>query len=159
MAAEGASMGGVLIGRAITERPELFAAAHIGVGMVNPLRILHAENGANQLAELGSPETDAGLRGLIDMDPYMHVVQRGAYPAVVFTVGLHDARVSPWMTGKMAARLQAATASGKPVLVRVDDDTGHGIGSTRDQAYAERSDVWSFLLATFGDPEFVAHGD
>jgi prolyl oligopeptidase len=159
MAAAGASMGGVLIGRVITARPELFAAAHISVGIVNPLRILQAENGANQLAELGSPETDAGLRGLIAMDPYTHVARGGAYPAVLFTIGLHDRRVSPWMTGKMAARLQASSASGKPVLVRVDADTGHGIGSTRDQAYAERGDVWSFLLAAFGDADFEARKD
>jgi prolyl oligopeptidase len=159
MAAAGASMGGVLIGRAITARPELFAAAHIAVGIVNPLRILQAENGKNQLAELGSPETREGLRGLIDMDPYTHVARGGAYPAVLFTVGLHDARVSPWMTGKMAARLQASTSSGRPVLVRVDEDSGHGIGSTRDQAYAERGDIWSFLLASFADPAFTTRDD
>jgi prolyl oligopeptidase len=155
LAAQGASMGGVLIGRALTERPELFAAALIGVGILNPLRIVHAENGANQLAELGSPDTDTGLRGLIEMDPYLHVAPGVAYPAVLFTVGLHDARVSPWMTGKMAARLQASSSSGRPVLVRVDADAGHGIGSTRDQVYAERADQWSFLLAAFKDPAFT----
>jgi len=88
------------------------------------------------------------------MDPYQHVRAGTAYPAVLFTIGLNDKRVAPWMTGKMAARLQASTTSGKPVLIRLDPDAGHGIGSTRDQAYAERADVWSLLLAVTGDPAF-----
>jgi prolyl oligopeptidase len=150
LAATGGSMGGVLVGRSITERPDLFAAAHIAVGIVNPLRILAAENGANQKTELGDPETEAGFRAIYDMDPYQHVKPGTAYPAVLFTVGLNDRRVAPWMTAKMAARLQAATTSGKPVLIRLDSDAGHGIGSTRDQIYSERADVWSFILATTG---------
>ncbi len=89
------------------------------------------------------------------MDPYVHVRADVKYPAVIFTVGLHDGRVAPWMTAKMAARLQAATRTERPVLVRTDADAGHGVGSTRDQMYAERADVWSFLLAAFGDPEFA----
>jgi prolyl oligopeptidase len=58
------------------------------------------------------------------------------------------------MTGKMAARMQAQTTSGRPVLIRVDADAGHGIGSTRDQVLAQRADEWSFLLAASGDPAF-----
>jgi prolyl oligopeptidase len=157
LAASGGSMGGVLVGRSITERPDLFAAANIDVGMVNPLRILHALNGANQLGELGSPDTPEGAASLLAMDPYQHVEPGVAYPAVLFTVGLNDGRVAPWMSGKMAARLQSATTSGRPVLVRTDRDAGHGINSTRDQVYAERADVWAFLLAAMGDPEFSAH--
>ena len=156
LAAQGGSMGGILIGRAITERPDLFAAAHIGVGFVNPLRLMNAENGPNQIAELGDPASEAGYRALFAMDPYLHVT-RAPYPAVIFTVGLHDHRVVPWMTAKMAARMIDSTTSGKPVLVRIDADAGHGIGSTRDQAFAERADVYSFLLETFGDPEFTPH--
>jgi len=60
------------------------------------------------------------------------------------------------MTAKLAARLRASTTSGQPILIRVDRDAGHGIGSTSDQAYAERADTWSFYLSVFGDPEFVA---
>ena len=59
------------------------------------------------------------------------------------------------MTGKMAAKMLAATTSGKPVLVRIDEDAGHGVGSTRDQAYAERADVYSFFLSIAGDPGFA----
>ena len=154
LAAVGGSMGGVLVGRAITERPDLFAAANIGVGIMNPLRILAAENGANQKAELGDPETEPGFKAIYEMDPYQHVKPDTPYPAVLFTIGLNDRRVAPWMTGKMAARMQAATTSRKPILIRLDADAGHGIGSTRDQAFAERADVWSFFLSVTGDPGF-----
>jgi prolyl oligopeptidase len=156
LAGAGRSMGGILVGRAITERPDLFAAVELGVPAVNPLRILAAENGANQKGELGDPATDAGYRGLAEMDPYLHVKSGVAYPAVIFTVGVNDHRVAPWMSGKMAARLRTSTTSKRPVLLRVDEQAGHGIGSTRDQGFAERADVWSFFLAQFGDPAFAA---
>jgi prolyl oligopeptidase len=156
LAIEGGSAGGILMGRALTERPDLFAAAHIAVGMVDPLRMLAGENGANQKTELGDPETEAGYKAILEMDPYQHVKPNTPYPAVLFTVGLNDHRVPPWMTGKMAARMLASTSSKRPILVRVEGDAGHGIGSTRAQGYAERADVWSFLLSAFGDPEFAA---
>ena len=154
IAGQAGSMGGILIGRAITDRPDLFAAANVQVGIVNPVRILAAENGANQKAELGDPETEAGFKSIYAMDPYQHVKAGTAYPATIFTVGLNDRRVAPWMTAKMAARMQTATTSGKPVLVRIESDAGHGIGSTRDQAYAEAADVYSFFLNVMGDPQF-----
>ncbi len=151
LAAHGISMGGVLIGRVLTERPDLFAVVQLAVGIVNPLRILAAENGANQKTELGDPSTEAGYKQILEMDPYSHVRAGTAYPAVIFTVGLNDHRVAPWMTAKMAARLRASTTSGKPVVIRVDSDAGHGIGSTRDQGFAERADVWAFMLAQMGE--------
>jgi prolyl oligopeptidase len=84
-----------------------------------------------------------------------HRVQDGTgYPAVSVTTGVNDPRVEAWEPGKLAARLQAATTSGKPVLLRVDYDAGHGIGSTRSQAVAEQADVWSFFLWQMGESEF-----
>jgi prolyl oligopeptidase len=154
IAAQGGSMGGLLIGRVITDRPDLYTAANVAVGFVNPTRLMSAENGANQKAELGDPATEAGYRALHAMDPYLHVA-RTAYPAVIFTVGLHDHRVAPWMTAKMAARMLASNTSARPILVRLDPDAGHGHGSTREQSFAERADVWSFFLAAMGDPEFT----
>jgi prolyl oligopeptidase len=148
LAAQGGSMGGLLIGRVITERPDLFAAANVGVGFVNPSRLAFAENGPNQKAELGDPATPEGARALAEMDAYLHV-SRAAYPATIFTVGLHDHRVAPWMSAKMAARMLALSTSRRPILVRVDVDAGHGHGSTREQTFAERADVWSFFLAAF----------
>ena len=155
LAAHGISMGGVLVGRVLTERPDLFAVVHLAVGIVNPLRVLVAENGANQKGELGDPATEAGYRSIFDMDPYQHVKAKTAYPAVIFTIGLNDHRVAPWMTSKMAARLRAATSSQKPIIVRVDANAGHGIGSTREQGFAERADAWSFYLQQFGEPGFT----
>ncbi|HTL32122.1 MAG TPA: prolyl oligopeptidase family serine peptidase [Kofleriaceae bacterium] len=151
LAVNGVSMGGVLVGRAITERPDLFAAAQLAVGIVNPLRILAAENGANQKGELGDPATEAGYRSILEMDPYAHVKAHTAYPAVLFTIGLNDHRVAPWMTTKMAARLLTSTTSKRPIWIRVDAQAGHGIGSTREQAFAERADAWSFFLAQMGE--------
>lgn len=72
------------------------------------------------------------------------------YPAVIFTIGSNDHRVPPWMTGKMAARLRVATTSTRPIEIRVDDDAGHGVGSTRDQSLVATADVWSFFLRQFG---------
>jgi prolyl oligopeptidase len=115
--------------------------------MVNPLRMLAAENGANQIGELGDPRTEAGYKSILAFDPYLNLT-KATYPAVIFTVGLNDHRVAPWMTGKMAARLQALSP-GHPTLVRVETDAGHGIGSTRDQGFAQTADVWAFLLRQF----------
>ena len=127
----------------------MFAAANIGVGFVNPLRLLAAENGANQKVELGDPATEAGYRGLYEMDPYLHVKPNTAYPAIIFSVGLNDHRVPPWMSGKMAAKLRTSTTSDRPILIRVDTDSGHGVGNTRDQAFAESADVSAFFLSVF----------
>ena len=88
------------------------------------------------------------------MDPYQHVKDGTAYPAVLVTVGMNDRRDPPWMTAKMAARMQAATTRVKPILVRVESDAGHGFGLTRDQALSETADIFSFFLAMTGDPEF-----
>ncbi|HEY4997659.1 MAG TPA: prolyl oligopeptidase family serine peptidase, partial [Usitatibacter sp.] len=76
------------------------------------------------------------------------------YPAVMLIAGLRDPRVEPWQAAKMAARLQAATTSGRPVLLRVDAAGGHGVGATRAQRDEERADIYAFLLWQMGDPRF-----
>jgi len=88
------------------------------------------------------------------MDAYQHVVDGTAYPGVLLTAGINDPRVDPAQPAKMTARLQAATSSAKPVLLRVDYDAGHGMGSTRGQHDLEYADEMSFLLWQTGDPEF-----
>ena len=155
LAAQGGSMGGLLVGMAITTRPELFAAAHLRDGEVNPLRMMHATNGAAQQSELGDPETEAGYRQIAAMDPYHHVRDGQRYPATIVTVGLNDQRVAPWMSAKLVARLRAARPDGAPVLLRVDDRGGHGQGATRAQELALTADVWSFFLAAAGEPGFA----
>ena len=88
------------------------------------------------------------------MSPYHHIKDGTAYPAVMVTTGWNDPRVASWEAGKMAARLQAATSSGKPVLLRVDYDAGHGIGSTKTQRDETYGDILSFALWQFGVPGF-----
>src|SRR5262249_25182642 len=129
LTATGTSMGGVLVGRAITERPDLFGSAILDVGMLNVLRVLHGANGANQIAEIGDPETKDGFTAILAMDAYQNIRSGTQYPAVLANVGLNDGRVPPWNSGKFAARLQTLNPS-KTVLLRAEEDAGHGVGST-----------------------------
>lgn len=142
----GGSAGGITMGRALTERPDLFSAVFSLVGVSNALRAEFSQNGPPNIPEYGSVKDEAGFRGLFEMDAYGHVVAGTKYPAVVLTTGLTDPRVNPWHAAKMTARLQAATTSGKPVLLRVDYQGGHGLGSTRDQRDRETADVYAFAL-------------
>ncbi len=154
LAGSGTSAGGITIGRAITVRPDLFGAALIRVGSSNPLRAETTPNGPPNVPEFGTFTDPDGFKALYTMDAYSHVTDGTAYPAVLVTTGINDPRVSSWEPAKMAARLEAATASGKPVLLRVDYDAGHGIGSTKSQREADEADEWSFLLWQLGDPAF-----
>lgn len=146
LAGQGGSAGGILIGRAITQRPDLFAAAVIQVGCTDMLRMETTTNGVPNIAEFGTVKTPEGFRGLLQMSAYHQVKDGVKYPAVLLTHGINDPRVEPWMSAKMTARLQAATASGRPVLFRVEYSAGHGIGSTRAQRQAETADRYAFLL-------------
>ncbi len=133
LAGMGGSAGGILIGRANTERPDLFAAAIDSVGCSDTLRIELSENGPANIPEFGSVKTQEGFEDLYAMSSYQHVRDGTPYPAVLLTTGSNDPRVAPWQAAKMTARLQAATSSGKPVLLRVDYQAGHGIGNTKEQ--------------------------
>ena len=75
------------------------------------------------------------------MSAYHHVSDGVHYPAVMLTTGFNDPRIAPWQPGKLAVRLQAATSSGKPILLRVDYEAGHGIGSKKSQGDAEGADA------------------
>ena len=146
LAIGGRSAGGITVGRALTERPELFAAVIDGVGWSNPLRYVAEENGYGEEPEWGAIADAAGYRALKSIDSYQHVRDGVAYPAVLLTTGVTDPRVGPFHVAKMAARLQVASRSGKPVLLRVDFDAGHGVGSTRTQQDREAADTYAFLL-------------
>lgn len=150
----GISAGGILIGRAITERPDLFAAAGIAVGLTDMLRYETTANGVPNIAEFGSVKTEAGFRNLLAMSAYHHVRDGVRYPAVLLATGINDPRVDPWLAAKMTARLQAATASGKPVLLRVDYAGGHGPGVTQRQQLATFADGCAFLFWQLGHPDF-----
>ncbi|HEX3950595.1 MAG TPA: prolyl oligopeptidase family serine peptidase [Steroidobacteraceae bacterium] len=146
LAIGGRSAGGITVGRALTERPDLFAAVIDGVGWSNPLRYVVEQDGYGEEPEWGAISDPAGYKALKMIDSYQSVKDGTPYPAVLLTTGVTDPRVAPFHLGKMTARLQAATTSGKPILLRVDYDAGHGIGSTRGQQDREAADTYAFLL-------------
>jgi prolyl oligopeptidase len=146
LAIGGRSAGGITVGRALTERPDLFAAVIDGVGWSNPLRYVVEQDGYGEEPEWGAIAEPAGYKALKSIDSYHSVKDGTAYPAVMLTTGVTDPRVAPFHVGKMTARLQAATSSGKPILLRVDFDAGHGVGSTRAQQDREAADTYAFLL-------------
>ena len=154
LAIYGGSAGGILVGRAITERPDLFAVAVPAVGVMDTTRFESSANGAANIPEFGSMKDEAEARALVAMSTY-HAIRDGTpYPGVMFDHGVNDIRVDVWQSLKGAARMASATSSGKPVLLRLDYDIGHGQGSTRAQSQARMADTWSFMLWQMGDPEF-----
>ena len=154
MAINGGSAGGITVGRAITERPDLFAVAVPEVGVLNAVRAETSANGVPNIPEFGTVTVKEQFDGLLEMDAFHHVVDGAKYPATLLMTGINDPRVPPWESMKMAARMQAASASGKPVLLRIQYDGGHGIGSTKSQRQEMAADRWSFMLWQFGDPRF-----
>jgi prolyl oligopeptidase len=153
LAGWGSSAGGILIGRAITERPSLFAAVVDQVGISDLLRSETSANGETNIPEFGSTKTEEGFKALYAMSPYEHVKDKTSYPAVLLETGINDAVIDPWHLAKMAARLQASTISGKPVLLRIDYAAGHTI-TTKTRFSETMADTWSFLLWQLGAPEF-----
>ncbi len=156
LAVMGTSAGGIAVGGALVQHPEMFAAAVDNVGVTDLLRFQRTQGGAANVPELGDVDDPEGFKYLFAISPYHHVVDGTSYPAVFAITGVHDPRVPSWMVAKMVARLQAATSSKKPVVLRVDFDAGHGYGSTRDQYDERLADQWSFLLWQLGDKEFLA---
>ncbi|MGA9017874.1 MAG: prolyl oligopeptidase family serine peptidase [Candidatus Cybelea sp.] len=155
LAGEGTSAGGITIGRAITTQPHLFAAALDVVGVSNALRAEFTPNGPPNIPEFGTVTNETGFRALYAMDAYEHVVPGTAYPAVMLVTGFNDPRVASWQLAKFAARLARATTSGRPILLRVDYDAGHGfMAASREQTEQLLTDEYSFLLWQCGDPAF-----
>ncbi len=151
---EGTSAGGILIGGAITQRPDLFRAALIRVGATNTIREEYTAGGPANIPEFGTVKDRAQFPSMLAMDAYNHVRKGVDYPAVLLTGGADDPRVTVWIPAKMTAKLQADTASRRPVLFRVEFDAGHGIGSTRKQRDDETADEFAFLLWQFGETGF-----
>ena len=102
------------------------------------------------MIEFGTLKTEEGFKNLLAMDGYHKVKDGVKYPAVMLTHGINDPNVEPWMSAKMAARLQEATSSGKPVLLRIDYDAGHGQGSAKNQVNEQNADIYAFLFQQLG---------
>ena len=140
----GGSAGGITMGRAMTERPDLFAGVLDMVPAANTLRAEFSPNGPPNIPEFGSVKTEQGFKDLYAMDSIQHVKKGVNYPAVMITTGLNDPRVSPWEPAKFAAALQAS-GTPSPVLLRIDAQAGHGIGSTRTQTDLLIADTIAFI--------------
>jgi prolyl oligopeptidase len=146
LAGDGTSAGGIPTGGALVRRPDLWAAMIMQVPATNTTRFEFSENGPINVPEMGSISTESGLRQLLITDSYLRVQDGTRYPAVLITAGLNDPRVAVWQPAKMAARLQAATTSGRPVLLRIDPHAGHGRGSTQAQRNELSADILAFLM-------------
>jgi prolyl oligopeptidase len=140
----GRSGGGIAVGLAATERPDLFAGVIDTVPPANMARLESMPGGALETQEFGSIRTAGGFRDLLAMDTYQHIKPGVKYPPFLISMGINDARIAAWQPGKLAARLIAIGA--KPVLLRVDLNNGHGIGSTRSQTDALFADYFAFVF-------------
>jgi prolyl oligopeptidase len=146
LATEGARAGGIPAGGALVRRPELFAAVVARVPAMDMLRFEAMASGPEQMPEFGSAATAEGAEQLRAISAYHQVKDGTAYPAVLLVSDMQDPRVEPWQAAKMAARLQRASSSGKPVLLRVD--------RARASHEEELADIYAFLLWQMGDPAF-----
>lgn len=150
----GTSAGGITIGRAITERPELYRVAIIRVGLLNSLRMEFSPNGPANIPEFGTVTLENEFRALLEMDP-MHQVKPGVkYPAQLISAGINDSRVACYIPAKFAAAMQANTVSNNPVLLDINYAGGHFGGVTEDAFFEQTAKEYAFLLWQTGDPEF-----
>jgi prolyl oligopeptidase len=149
-AIEGASNGGLLMGAALTQRPDLFRAVVSHVGIYDSLRTELEPNGAFNVTEFGTVTDPDQFKALYAYSPLHRVVDGARYPAVLLLTGDNDGRVNPFHSRKMAARLQAANRSNHPIFLRTTSAAGHGFGTSLDVRIAEEADVFAFLFDQLG---------
>lgn len=145
----GASNGGLLMGATLTQHPELIRAVVSRVGIYDMLRVELGANGEFNTTEFGSVKNAAQFKALYAYSPYHHVIPATGYPAVFMTTGEFDGRVEAYHSRKMTAALQAATASGLPILLRTNQ-SGHGMGSSRNERIDEDADILAFFYDQLG---------
>jgi len=146
----GRSNGGLLVGAALTQRPDLFKAVVCGVPLLDMVRYDKFLIAKLWVPEYGTADEAGEFKWLHAYSPYHRVKDGVAYPAVLLTTAESDSRVDPLHARKMTARLQAATSSERPILLRLEEKAGHGQGKPRSKLLDEETDVWSFLLAELG---------
>ncbi len=150
LAIAGGSNGGLLVGAAMTQRPELFAAALPAVGVMDMLRYHRFTIGWAWVPEYGSADSAAQFEYLLRYSP-LHNLQPGTdYPATMVTTADHDDRVVPGHSFKFAAALQAASAGRRPALIRIESKAGHGAGKPTAKVIEEQADRWAFLSRNLG---------
>ncbi|HEU4356313.1 MAG TPA: prolyl oligopeptidase family serine peptidase [Actinomycetota bacterium] len=145
----GGSNGGLLMGAVLTQHPDIATAAIVEVPVLDMLRVELHPNGAFNVTEYGTVQDPDAFAALYAYSPYHRVVDGTRYPAVLLTAGEFDPRVDAYHAKKMAARLQAATSSDAPILLRIESG-GHGIGQSLDQAVGLLSDLHAFAFAQLG---------
>jgi prolyl oligopeptidase len=150
LAIMGGSNGGLLMGAALTQRPELFRAVVSLVGIYDMLRVELDPNGLFNTTEYGSVKNPEQFKALYAYSPYHHVKDSTAYPAIFMATGETDGRVNPAHSRKMIARLQAATSSARPVYLSISAHAGHGIGSALSIRVNQQADVYAFLFDQLG---------
>ena len=153
LAGTGTSAGGILISRAITERPDLFAAAICNVGCANAMRLEFSPNGPVNTPEFGTVKDPVECPALFEMDGVQHVQKDVKYPAVMGVGGWNDPRVPAWQPGKFVAAMQAATASGNPILMKVNYDNGH-FTEEKSVTFKNFAGQFAFLLWQTGHKDF-----
>jgi prolyl oligopeptidase len=153
LAGTGTSAGGILISRAITERPDLFAAAVCNVGCASAMRQEFSPNGPVNTPEFGTVKDPVECQALFEMDGVQHVQKGVKYPAVMGVGGWNDPRVAAWEPGKFVAALQAATASGNPILMKVNYDNGH-FTEEKIVTFKNFAGQYAFLLWQTGHKDF-----
>jgi prolyl oligopeptidase len=147
LAIRGGSNGGLLVGAAITQRPELFAAAVPAVGVMDMLRFHKFTIGWAWVSEYGSSDDAAQFQTLHKYSPLHNLKPGGKYPATLITTADHDDRVVPAHSFKFAATLQEAQSADKPVLIRIETRAGHGAGTPTTKLIEAAADVYAFLAA------------
>jgi len=159
LAIGGRSNGGLLVGAALTQRPELFGAALPGVGVLDMLRFNQFTIGWAWESDYGSPKDAAEFAALRAYSPYHNTKPGTAYPATLIYTADHDDRVVPLHSYKFAAALQHAQAGAAPILIRIDTKAGHGAGKPVSKQIEEWADLWGFLVHELGiDPSAIARG-
>jgi prolyl oligopeptidase len=150
----GTSAGGILISRAITERPDLFRAAICNVGCANALRMEFTPNGPVNIPEFGTVTDPTECEALAQMDGVAHVRSGVTYPAVLGVAGWNDPRVVPWQTGKLLAALQNTTpAPARPMLMKTNYDNGH-FTEEKSVTFLNFATQTAFLLWQAGHKDF-----
>ena len=146
----GGSNGGLLMGAAMTQRPDLFRAVVSLVGIYDMLRVELDPNGSFNATEYGSVKNPEQFKALYAYSPYHHAKAGTAYPAIFMATGATDGRVNPAHSRKMIARLQAANTSGRPILLSINAHAGHGIGSALLIRVNQHADIYAFLFDQLG---------
>jgi prolyl oligopeptidase len=151
LAISGRSNGGLLVGAAITQRPDLFRAAVCGVPLLDMIRYHQFRIAKLWIPEYGSSEDPVQFRWLHAYSPYHHVKDGVDYPATLFFTAASDSRVDPLHARKMTARLQAASTGKKgPILLRLETQAGHGAGKPLGKLLAQHTDELAFLFQQLG---------